>query len=340
MTTAVTCLACASPRVQANVSDHFDGERFFTPGAPTQPGMSGVLKWLATRSPGPWRPYQDFPPGPKPPERVADLRVTFINHATTLIQMDGLNILTDPIWSKRCSPVAFAGPARKRPPGIRFEDLPPIDAVLISHNHYDHMDLPTLRRVRDERGAPRVFAGIGNQPFLTGQGIPNVEQLDWWESREIGPGVRVTAVPVQHFSNRGVADRNRTLWTGYVISGPSGNVFFAGDTAFGPHFQAIADAFAPIRLAILPIGAYKPEWFMGPVHQSPSQAIDAQAVLHAETALAIHFGTFPLADDGQDEPVDVLHAELKNRPDQRFWVLGFGEGRDVPTIGTPVVNGE
>ena len=170
--------------------------------------------------------------------------------------------------------------------------------------------------------------------------VIGVEQRDWWESRESGPGVRVTAVPVQHFSNRGVADRNRTLWTGYVISGPSGNVFFAGDTAFGPHFQAIADAFAPIRLAILPIGAYKPEWFMGPVHQSPSQAIDAQAVLHAETALAIHFGTFPLADDGQDAPVDVLHAELKNRPDQRFWVLGFGEGRDVPTIGTPVVNGE
>jgi L-ascorbate metabolism protein UlaG (beta-lactamase superfamily) len=328
----IGCAATLEPSMPT--SDHFDGTRFFVPGAPAQPGPSSLFRWMAPRTRGHWRPYEDFPPGPKPPERVLDMRVTFINHATTLIQMDGLNLLTDPIWSKRCSPVAFAGPARKRPPGIRFEDLPAIDAIFISHNHYDHMDLPTLERLRDSRGQPRVFVGLGNKAFLESQGIPNVTELDWWESRELAPGVRVTAVPVQHFSNRGVADRNHTLWTGFVFSGPSGNAFFAGDTGFGPHFKAIGEAFGRLRLAVLPIGAYKPEWFMSPVHESPAEAVQAQRELGAETAVAMHFGTFALADDGQDEPVDALNIELQNHPDQRFWVLGFGEGRDVPPLAT------
>jgi len=310
-------------------SDHFDGERFFTPGAPPLAGFGGTLRMLATRKQGPWRAYQDFPPGPKPPERVSDLRVTFVNHATTLIQMDGVNLLTDPIWSHRSSIVSFAGPARVRPPGIRFDDLPPLDMVLASHNHYDHLDLPTLQRLRLERGAPRVLTGLGNGVFLKGEGISNADQLDWWESREVG-GVKVTAVPVQNFCSRTLTDRNRTLWTGFVLSGPAGNVLFAGDTGFGPHYQAIADAFGAFRLALLPIGAYRPEWFMGPVHESPAQAAEAQRVLKAQTAVAIHFGTFPLADDGQDEPVEELHKALATYPAQRFWVLDFGEGRDVP----------
>ena len=318
-------------------SNHFDGARFFTPGAPRLPGVGGTLRMLTTRKPGPWRDYQDFEPGPKPPERVADLRVTFVNHATTLIQMDGLNLLTDPIWSNRCSPVSFAGPARVRPPGLRFEDLPPVDAVLVSHNHYDHLDLPTLQRLGRDRASPPVFAALGNAALLTGQGIANAHELDWWESRELGPGIHLTAVPVQHFCGRGLADRNRTLWAGFVVSGPAGHVFFAGDTGFGPHFQAIAEAFSPIRLAILPIGAYRPEWFMGPVHESPAEAAEAQRVLRAQTALAIHFGTFPLADDGQDEPVEELHKVLAAYPDQRFWVLDFGEGRDVPGVAAPRV---
>jgi L-ascorbate metabolism protein UlaG (beta-lactamase superfamily) len=312
-------------------SDHHDGKRFFTPGAPAPEGFGGVLKWMLRRERGPWRDYQEFAPGPKPPDRVSDLRVTFVNHATTLIQMSGLNLLTDPIWSYRCSPVSFAGPARARPPGIRFEDLPPIDAILLSHNHYDHLDLPTLQRLRKERGAPRVIAGLGNGEMLKNAGIANVDELDWWQSLELAPGVTGTAVPVQHFSNRGVTDRNRTLWTGFVVSSAAGNVFFAGDTGFGSHFAAIAKAFPAIRLAILPIGAYRPEWFMGPVHETPEQAVEAQRILGAETALAIHFGTFPLADDGQDEPVDALKTALAAHPGQRFWVLGFGEGRDVPT---------
>jgi len=322
--------ACAGPDLRLPHSDHYDGAHFFTPGAPQPQGFGGVLKWMFSRQHGAWRDYQDFPPGPKPPERVADLRVTFVNHATTLIQMNGLNILTDPIWSYRCSPVSFAGPARARPPGIRFEDLPPIDVVLVSHNHYDHLDLPTLQRLRRERGAPRILTGLGNGELLKNAGIAPIDELDWWESREIAPGVKITAVPVQHFSNRGLTDRNRTLWTGFVVSGPAGNVFFAGDTGFGPHFEAIAKRFGPIRLAVLPIGAYRPEWFMGPVHETPAQAAEAQRQLGAATALAIHFGTFPLADDGQDEPIEDLHKALAAHPDQRFWVLGFGEGRDVP----------
>jgi L-ascorbate metabolism protein UlaG (beta-lactamase superfamily) len=261
----------------------------------------------------------------------SDLRVTFVNHATVLIQTAGLNILTDPIWSERCSPVSWAGPERVRPPGIRFENLPPIDVVLISHDHYDHMDLPTLRQL-DEKFHPRFFTGLGNAAILKDGSIPGANELDWWQSTELTPGVRLTAVPAQHFSNRGLTDRNNTLWEGFVLEGPAGAVYFAGDTGYGPHFSEIHQRFGPIRLAMLPIGAYDPQWFMGGIHENPSQAVQAQRDLGASTALAIHFGTFALADDGQDEPIQALRAALRRAgPLQpRFWVLGFGEGRDVP----------
>ena len=172
----------------------------------------------------------------------------------------------------------------------------------MSHNHYDHLDL--LHRPAGgsaaKRGAPRILTGLGNGAMLKGDGLANVDELDWWESRDIAPGVKITAVPVQHFSNRGLTDRNRTLWTGFVISGPAGNVFFAGDTGFGPHFEAIAEAFSPIRLAILPIGAYRPEWFMGPVHETPAQAVEAQQFVGAGTAWRCTSGPLRLVDDGQD----------------------------------------
>ena len=322
----------AAPRYHGPPSDHFDGTRFHNPDD-AQPS-SNVLRWWMNRDPGPWDPATAASFGPAPLARVEGerMRVTWINHATALIQMDGLNILTDPIWSDRCSPVSFAGPKRVRPPGIRFEDLPPIDVVLVSHNHYDHMDDATLKRLQSAFH-PKFVVGMGNRKQLARWGIEATE-LDWWQSVPLSPEVELTSVPAQHFSNRALTDRNATLWTGYVLEGRAGTAYFAGDTGFGPHYEAIYRRFGAVRLALLPIGAFRPEWFMGPIHMSPTDAVKAHLALHAGTSVAIHFGTFPLADDGQTEPVEKLGEALQAQgvPKGRFWALGFGEGRDVPPL--------
>jgi L-ascorbate metabolism protein UlaG (beta-lactamase superfamily) len=314
-------------------SDHFDGRRFFTPGAPRlEAHFSKLLRFLATRKPERWPRFREEPSGPRPPTRVPDgaLRVTFVNHATVLVQMDGVNLLTDPIWSKRASPFRWAGPARVRPPGIRFEVLPPIHAIVISHNHYDHLDLATLARLRRAHPDARIFAGLGIGRLLGSEGIRGVTELDWGQTAEIG-GVSLTAVPAQHFSGRGMFDSNGTLWCAWVIGGPGGRVYFAGDTGYGPHFAKTGGELGPFRLAILPIGAYRPAWFMGPVHENPAQAVAAMKDLRARRAIGIHFGTFQLTDEGISRPVEELEAALaKENPRPDFRVLGFGEGWDVP----------
>jgi L-ascorbate metabolism protein UlaG (beta-lactamase superfamily) len=318
-------------------SAHFDGERFFNVPQVEHGGSRDFLKWMLNREPGPWRKWTDAPPGPPPPRRVAagELRVTYVNHATALIQVDGLNILTDPIWSERASPVTWAGPRRHRPPGLRFEDLPPIDVVLISHNHYDHLDLPTLRRLAQTH-RPRVVAGLGNRATLERGGVPGAQELDWWHSADLSGDVQVVAVPAQHFSGRSVTDRDRALWAGYVIKQRGGAVYFAGDTGYGPHFTAIKQRFGPIRLALLPIGAFRPRWFMQRVHVAPEEAVRAAEDLGAATAVAIHFGTFHLGDDGEEEAPTLLAEVVAARdPRPRFWILGFGEGRDVPPLPVP-----
>ena len=319
----------AAPRFRGDESDHFDGERFHNHQSGWQTEAS-FLQWQMNREPGRWREWVDAAPGPPPPARVGDggLRVTFVNHATTLIQMDGMNILTDPIWSDRCSPVSFAGPKRHRPPGIRFEELPKIDVVLVSHNHYDHLDLPTLRMLQKEHD-PIIITPLGNGALMARGGVKGARELDWWGAADPG-GLRITAVPAQHFSARGISDRNRNLWGGFVISGASGNVYFAGDTGWGKHFAEVAERFGPMRLAILPIGAYLPRWFMKPAHISPAEAVDAHDALKASTSMAIHFGTFNLGDDGETQPVDDLREAIAAKGNPRFWVLEFGEGRDVP----------
>jgi L-ascorbate metabolism protein UlaG (beta-lactamase superfamily) len=299
--------------------------------------VGDLVRWMKTREPGPWRRWTDVPPAPSPPSRVGsgEMRVTFVNHSTVLLQMDGVNVLTDPIWSERCSPVSLAGPRRVVPPGLRFEQLPPIDVVLVSHNHYDHMDIPTLRQLVDER-QPRLVVPLGNKQTLARGRVPGAEELDWWQSTQVREGVDVHAVPAQHFSGRGLFDRDRALWAGFVITGPSGDVYFAGDTGFGPHFAEIRERFGPPRLALLPIGAYRPEWFMSRVHASPDEGLSAHRILGAHTSVGIHFGTFRLADDGQDEPGERIEELLRagEQPAPRFWVLGFGEGRDIPAVAT------
>src|SRR4051812_47111659 len=315
------CCAFSAPTWHGPVSDHFDGERFLPPRRESR-GPGDLIRWMAERDRAEWHDVQ-AEPGPRPPRRVGfgDLRVTFVNHATVLIQMDGMNILTDPIWSRRCSPLETVGPARVRPPGIRFEDLPRIDAVILSHDHYDHMDVPTLRRLERAFPRARIYAGLGNAEFLRGQRLRHVYDLDWWQSVRYGR-LEIVGVPAQHFSGRGLCDRDGTLFLGYVLRGASGSVFFAGDTGYSPHFAEIRKRLGPLRLAILPLGAWMPEWFMEPMHMSPEKALQAQKDLGSPQAIGMHFGTFQLADEPQDDPQRV-------KSDQ-FWVLDFGEGRAVP----------
>ena len=320
----------AAPSYQGKVSDNFNGEVFINLGQVEDKGFDDFLQWRRTRDQGPWPEWVDAQPGPPPPTRVTsgELRVTFINHSTLLLQVDGLNILTDPIWSERTSPLSWAGPKRVRPPGLRFEDLPPIDAVLISHNHYDHLDIPTLERLAADHG-PQIFAGLGNRALLESEGIGGATDMDWWQSEGLGDEVCLTAVPAQHFSGRGLFDRNETLWMGFVLETSSGVVYFAGDTGFGPHFEQIRARFGAVRVALLPIGAFRPRFFMKAMHMSPEESVLAHQVLEAEISVAMHFGTFPLADEGMDRPVEELDEALARAQVTResFWVLGFGEGR-------------
>jgi L-ascorbate metabolism protein UlaG (beta-lactamase superfamily) len=310
------------------ISNHFDGKRFRSP-EPFEVPFATWVKRAVSHDRGPWRKFTPAEQA-RPEKRVGDgrLRVTFVNHATVLVQMDGLNILTDPTWAERSVPVI--GPHRRRPPGIAFSDLPPIDLVLISHDHHDHMDFPTLRQLRTVH-APVVYAGLGTARLLAKRGVPGSHDLDWWQSVEVAPGVTITAVPARHISGRSVFDHNRRLWCGFVISGPSGNVYFAGDTGVGSHFAQIQERFGSFRLALLPIGGATPRWYQEGQHIGPQDVVGLASVLHAGTTMPMHFGTFPQSDDGELEPAAELRRQLETAdPRPRFVILDNGQTADVP----------
>ncbi len=319
-----------APKYRGPLTDHFDGERFHNQVPTEHEGPGAVLKWMATRKKGPWK-RQDTEPGPKPPERVTGktIRVTLVGHATLLVQMAGLNLLTDPIWAERTSPVSFAGPKRFRPPGLRFEDLQPIDLVLISHNHYDHLCVPTLRRLREAHDFD-VVTGLGNNALFEKEGLGIAHELDWWDQVQTR-GVTVHATPMKHFSGRGTGDRDRTLWCGLYVQHAAGGMLFAGDTGYGPQFKEIRERLGAPRVALMPIGAFRPVWFMNRVHVTPEQAVQAHLDLGAKTSVAMHYGTFALADDGQDEPVETLTAarEKLGVSEIDFRVLEHGFGAEM-----------
>jgi L-ascorbate metabolism protein UlaG (beta-lactamase superfamily) len=331
---SLSALACAHAW-RGPATDHFDGTRFHSI-EPVHTSLRDWVKRVFTKRQRPWRDFTDTPPGLPPPARVADgaMRVTFVNHATVLLQMDGVNVLTDPTWAARMIPII--GSRRRRPPGLRLEDLPRIDAVLVSHDHHDHMDLPSLRRLA-AAFHPAIFTGLGNAAYLARKGVPGGQDLDWWQSAEIAPGVRVTAVPARHHSGRGMFDRKRTLWCGFVVTGPSGSAYFAGDTGYGSHFARIAERISPLRLALLPIGGFVPEWYMRPQHMGPQDAVRAAIALGAATSVPIHFGTFPGSDDAEFQPVEELRAALAEaaQPPPGFVVLDNGESLEVSPIEPP-----
>ncbi len=329
---ALGCFWFSAPPYHGPASGHFDGKQFHNLVATEHGRFFGFLKWIWTREPGLWLPLREAPSGaPPPPERVegAVLRVTFVGHSTVLIQTGGLNILTDPVWSERIGPVSWAGPKRHVTPGVKFEDLPPIDVVLISHDHYDHMDLPTLKEL-EERFHPAFFTGLGNRKMLKDAGLSRVHEMDWWDSSKMGGGVSVTFVPSQHFSSRSYCDRDRTLWGGFVVGSEDGPIYFASDTGMGPHFDMIKERFGAPRLAFLPIAAFLPRWFMGRVHLSPEDAVDVHKMLGAGMSIPVHFGTFRLGDDGQYEAVERLSNALIEREIRNFRILKPGEGMDIP----------
>lgn len=304
---------------------HFDGRRFFNPsGANGQPVWK-VPHLLLTR----WRRWPSAvaiqPRRPPAPQDGSDVIVTFIGHATLLIQARGGTVLTDPIYSRRASPVPFAGPRRVHEPGVAFDDLPSISVVLVSHNHYDHCDLPTLRAL-DRRFGPLFVAPLGNGRLLRSAGLRRVEELDWWQDLpDASLGIRLT--PAQHFSARGPLDRDRALWGGFIVDAGGRRVFFAGDSGYGSHFREIRERCGPIALALLPIGAYEPRWFMKDVHMDPAEAVQAHLDLQARQSIAMHFGTFQLTPEGIDEPVAALRTALRAAgvPEARFRALAAGE---------------
>jgi L-ascorbate metabolism protein UlaG (beta-lactamase superfamily) len=251
--------------------------------------------------------------------------VTWIGHSTLLIQMDGLNILTDPIWSDRSSPLQFVGPSRHVPPGIAFDDLPAIDIVIISHNHYDHLDRLTLERLGND---PLYLVPLKIGEFLESIDITNYEELDWWESIRFN-GIEFVCTPAQHFSNRSLFDRNKTLWSSWVIKSMANNFYYAGDTGYFPGFKEIAEKYGPFDIAAIPIGAYLPRWFMGPVHVSPQEAVQVYLDLNARIFIPVHWGTFELADEPLDQPPLVLKQEIKKRnlDPENFWIFKHGETR-------------
>jgi len=301
---------------------HFDGKRFFNPGAPQARGFLAALLWKLTSRPEPSPRFAADVEQSKPPSCVEgdELRVTLINHSTVLLQQGAINILTDPIWSERASPFSSIGPRRRREPGVRWEDLPRIDIVLLSHNHYDHLDLSTLRMLT-ELGECQFIVPARVGRLLRSRSIGPVHELDWGESLPLGRSI-VHGVPALHFSARTLFDRNRTLWCGYVIEAADRLVYFAGDTGFGNHFARIRERFGAPRLALLPIGAYEPRWFMSPVHMAPDEAVRAHQILGAGTSIAIHHGTFQLGDEGIDTPKKRLH---ECAPVDSFLVLNNGQ---------------
>jgi len=312
------------------VSGHFDGARFFNPAAAPAAGTNPqrYLNRLIRDERDAW-PAQ-VPVRPTVPPREVEgeaMLVTWIGHATVLVQTNGLNILTDPIWSERASPFSFVGPRRVRAPGVRFEDLPRIDLVLVSHNHYDHMDLPTLRRLWD-RDRPLIVTSLGNDTILRAAGIGS-RAFDWGQSlavpcrhpphgdvrnRSLAWPCGVTVLRNHHWGSRWGTDRNRALWSAFSVRVPGGNIFFAGDSGWGDgSWVREAAAHGPYRLAIIPIGAYLPRDVMHNSHVGPDEALRIFEILNPVRALGMHWGTFQLAFDGIDDPPRTLAALTRRR---------------------------
>jgi L-ascorbate metabolism protein UlaG (beta-lactamase superfamily) len=297
-----------------------------------------MLRWMTAGGRSKWPDRAPSSYADKPPPRVdgPDWRISYVGHASFLLQTSGLNILLDPVWAERVSPVSFWGPKRVNDPGVAFDLLPPIDLVLVSHGHYDHLDVETLSRLAAKFN-PRVITPLGNDVIMKAYDPAiRAEAHDWHERIELGRGFALTLAPMRHWTARGITDRNKALWAAFIIETPAGRIYHVGDSGYGDghHFRTAREKYGPFRLAILPIGAYEPQWFMGDQHMNPGESVKAFIASGAEMALAHHFGTFQLTDEDIEAPVEALEkariaADIE--PD-RFRLLRPGQVWDVPGI--------
>jgi N-acyl-phosphatidylethanolamine-hydrolysing phospholipase D len=317
------------------LSSHHTPKGFQNPYRPSERGFGDFLRWRSGVGP------KEIPP--IPPEEVSNyrpevaqpamsliqqpdsnhLQITWIGHSTFLIQTEGINILTDPILSDYCGPNFLLKVKRVAPPGVPFEELPPIHLVLISHNHYDHLDAPTVERLGN---GPTYFLPLGIARWFEKRKIKNIVGLDWWQTSSLH-GLKFHSVPMQHFSNRTLFDRNKTLWSGWMVETKSARIFFAGDTGYSLVFKEIADRLGPIQISIVPIGAYRPRWFISPVHVDPAEAIKILKDIHSHMAIAGHWGTFKLSDEPLGEPSFYLRKVMKEKGihEGQFIIMKFGE---------------
>lgn len=378
MTRTTRSAAAPEPAASAPPPPHHDpagGYRNPWPGAEPHGGVGDLLRWVvlerllgvrprdddvaeAVRTPardareprrdGPTREalrraFPSVAPSFATPRAAADtLTATWVGHSTFLLQVGGLNVLTDPVWGERASPVSFAGPKRWAPPGVAFDALPPIDVVLISHDHYDHLDEPTVRRLVRAHPSARWLAPLGVGAWLGRRGAAHVVERDWWEeATDVAPGASARCVPAQHFSGRSAARRNDTLWCGWTLRAGAHAVYYVGDTGYFPEFGEVARrGGGPFDLVLMPVGAYDPRWFMRPVHNDPEDAVRAYREIVAATAhhsarptamAAMHWGTFKLTDEPMDEPPRRTRAAWTEAglPAERLWVPRPGETRAV-----------
>ncbi len=355
VTFAITSLlACSgqtklTERIAPAMAKHHRADGYQNNYVEFQPkGMGKVLQWQwralldgLPRSPGIFTPEQNpdlaFLKANENQGTKMEPTVTWVGHSTVLVQMGGLNILTDPLFSDRASPIPWLGPKRAQAPGLTLEQLPHIDVVLISHNHYDHCDQVSLLALDKQTGAPPIFlVPLGLGKWFNKIGIRNTVELDWWQNHKIA-GSDFVFTPVQHWSGRSLTDRMKTLWGGFAVFAPDFHLFFAGDTGYSKDFDDISRYFSERQkgdgfdIALIPIGAYEPRWFMNQEHVNPSEAVQIHKDLRAKLSIGIHWGTFEMTDEALDAPPLALKAALENAnlSQEAFLTLAIGETRKL-----------
>lgn len=317
--------SCARSQTNYAISDHYDGKTFNNTPKTSDKNLFDLLKWRFSTTAKDWPENVKNSKFDLPKVNGSEIIVTWINHATFLIQTPEINILTDPVYAERVSPFSFIGPKRVRKPGVKFDDLPKIDVVIISHNHYDHLDLETLKKIADKY-SPTILIPLGDKELLESNGIKMSVEMDWSDEVEIEKNI-FTFLPAKHWSARWITDKRESLWGSFMIKSNVKHIYFGGDTGYGNHFKDIASKYSKIDLALLPIGAYEPRWFMSEHHMNPDESVNAHIDLKSHQTIGMHFGTFQLTNEGIDEPVDdLIKAKAKYKiNEESFRVLGVGE---------------